>query len=77
MDGLYIRERLLAATDVGLIRHDDEHIARLAETAAPFRDPRQEPELIDGRGRMRKAGAEFSGVQGPVAIEENCRAFIF
>ena len=66
-DGL----RLRAATDVGLVGDDDEHIAGGGEGGAGFGDARDEFELGERGGRVGLAVADDLSVQRAVAVEKD------
>lgn len=67
--------RLIAATDVGLVRRHDEQISGGGELRAGFRDAGKEGELGEGLRWIGLSVADDLDVQRSIAIQKNRSAF--
>ena len=67
-DGL---QRLLAASHIGLIGHEDEKEAGLAQQVTGFRRFGVNPECVRRLGREGEAVPNLRDIEHPVAVEKN------
>ena len=72
--------RLCAASDIGLVRGDDEEEACCLQLRARVRDAGQEFKILHARGRVRLAVTDNGTIDDAIAIEEDGafhRLFLF